>query len=318
MLARTAILLLLLAAPVGAAMTEQEVADQVTTPTAYCASPHGMSATLHYGSSADDYLLKLGSNLASDSVTLYREAPSGLDAIFTVRSDGTLLQSYGAVPMNTVAAEDNGNGGWSAIVHLDLRADPYSPHAPTFRVGSQQACYYQRVTAPTDPSMAGFVTRFTNLEDSNTSTSAVVFHASAANGTTSTLPTVQDLQAIASSPSSLTVTWDAVTGATSYAVTLDGTPLYTTNTTAVSITGLAAESDYGIGVTARDAWRTSHEATTIGTTSGIPPTPPTSGPLAIGPQLQANDSTAFGILSVWFGIILFLVIAGALVRHILE
>jgi hypothetical protein len=313
-----ALFILVLGAPLASAMTEQEVADQVTTPTAYCASPHGMSATLPYGASSDDYLVKLGTNLASDSVTLYRDAPSGPSAVFTVRADGTLYQTYNSVPMSVVAVEDNQNGGWSAIVHLDLRADAFAPYSPVFLVGSEQACYYQRAAAATDQNMAGFVARFSNAQDTNTSTSVVVFRASAANGTASTLPSVQELQAAASGPTGLTVIWDVVAGATSYEVTLDGSPLYTTNTTAVSITGLRASTDYQVGVTARDAWRTSAEATATGTTSSVPPPPPTSGPLAIGPQLRANGSTAFGILSVWFGIILFLVIAGVLVRHILE
>lgn len=101
----------------------------------------------------------------------------------------------------------------------------------------------------------------------------------------------------ASGPSWVTLSWPAATdnvGVVAYDVSVDGAPVLTVTSTAVTITGLAAETTYAISVTARDAaGNVSSPLSTSVTTPAVGGSPP---PDATAPSWEATRLTVREVL----------------------
>lgn len=116
-------------------------------------------------------------------------------------------------------------------------------------------------------------------------------------------PTAPAVQVTATTTSSITIAWDAVPTATGYAVTVNGTNVWSGTALTYQATGLQAGTSYTIGVTASNTAGTSQATIIAATTTTSAPPPPVTGqsywtslyPVTHGVQLDPSGTKKAGI-----------------------
>ncbi|MDB5056269.1 MAG: hypothetical protein JWM44_4319 [Bacilli bacterium] len=222
----------------------------------------------------------LSTTKTSNSITLYW-SPVANASSYTlllngsyVGSTGSTSYTYSFLTANTsyslwVAA--NNSGGTSSYATTSATTNPAVPGAPiglsTSSAANSITLSWQAVSGATSYNVSinggysGSTTStsytFTGLSTGSSYTLGVagVNAGGSSNYTTTTAyTTVAAPSGLSSSStsSSITLSWNAVSGATSYSIQRDGTFLTTTNSTSYTFTGLSAGTNYTLGVAANN------------------------------------------------------------------
>lgn len=214
----------------------------------------------------------------SYSYTIYASNSGGNSA--TASTSGTTLVCIPSAPTGLSATAVSGsqiNLSWAAV----SGATGYYVYRGGVYIGSSGTTSYSDTGLSCNTSYSYYVIAY------NSSGSSA---ASATVSATTYICSPTGFTVSGTSGTTLSLSWNAVTGATSYAVVTytGGQPVYSGSGTSASVSGLTCNTSYSYSITASNAQSTSANVIGSGSTYVCPPATPTGLSATAASQTQAN------------------------------